>query len=260
MAGSFGQYFQDAYLQSSNKTGYTRAHYDVAPLCNARIIGTSGNILSRLKNELSAGLNRYLLPPKAIIIVVDDDIMDELDHYKPGFSQAIGRILEKLASKIHKIVTGYKEKLPSKSRKFKYPTVLWTEIPLHEVYGHYNEYKEKYNKALADVSNLYREMEVLPIGNTRRQQELNYFSQGRLNSNGLTTYWQAIDKAFENWDREQMKQRSSTMPSSTVNPKNSYFEHKHLHRERQHNYDKYHWKASDTRFRLPPPDGDRSRR
>ena len=34
----------------------------------------------------------------------------------------------------------------SKSRKFKYPTILWTLIPLHYIYDHYNDYKEKFNK------------------------------------------------------------------------------------------------------------------
>ena len=50
---------------------------------------------------------------------------------------------------------------------------------------------------------LFREMETLEV--KWDDKDLSYFSAGRISPHGLRTYWAAIDKAFENWDKEQMK-------------------------------------------------------
>ena len=214
MASSFGQHFQDIY-QSAGKKGYICAHYNVTPLCNGAIHGGNGNILKRMYNALVKAINDQHVLPKAIIIVVNDDIIDTFDHYKIGFSQAIGCIIEWLGNQLHHVITSYKEKLPSKARKFKFPTLLWTEIPQHEMYVHYNDFKQKYNRAIDRMASLFREMEVLHL-KTWNFGELSYFSEGRINGNGLSTYWQAVDEAFEQWDRAQMR-KSLTVVSPSAN-------------------------------------------
>ena len=125
MASSFAQHFQDAYHSSNNKVGYIRAHYDVSGFCNGTVIkGGNGNILNRLRNELVRAINEQPLLPRAIVVVLDDDVIDAFNHYIYGFSKSVGRIAERLGNQFHQIVSAHKEKLPSKSRKFKFPTIL----------------------------------------------------------------------------------------------------------------------------------------
>ena len=167
--------------------------------------GPDDNMLSRVRNALVRGINEVLLP-KAILIIFDDDLMDAIDHYKSGISYALGKTLEWLANEFHKIINTHKEKLPTKARKFKYPAIIWFKIPYHEVYGHYNGFKTKYNDTLDKICQLYREMFAIKMDkHTWNRTDLSYFQEGQISHVGLTTYWQSICNAFEYWDRKQMK-------------------------------------------------------
>ena len=89
---------------------------------------------------------------------------------------------------------------------------------------------------------------------TWNQSCLDYFSEGRINTFGLTAYWMAINDAFEHWDRDQMKERLRTTQQKTTKKSNhgSHFPPvNYFHRERQQAYDKYHWMAPTTQFTLP---------
>ena len=204
LATSFDNYYQKPINKRSSNGKhlfYTRAHYDVTGFTKGTMLPSNNypNILVRLKNALISGLNEQVLLP----IVLDDDLMDALNHYKEGFSLSIGKLMEWLANEFHDLIAKHKEKLPSKSRKFKYPCILWCKIPLHEIYGEYNEFKGKFNRSLEKMVPLFREMETLEV--KWDDKDLSYFSAGRISPHGLRTYWAAIDKAFENWDKEQMK-------------------------------------------------------
>ena len=89
MSNLFGQYFQDIYNTSPRK-GYTRTHYDVAGFCKGNL-GLNGNIISRIRNAIAEGITKQKLLPRAILIVLDDDILDAIDHYDTGLSLALGK-------------------------------------------------------------------------------------------------------------------------------------------------------------------------
>ena len=99
----------------------------------AEIDGKDDNILSRLRNSLVRAINAQILLPKFILVILDDDIMDAIDHYKTGISYGIGWILEWLINEFHKLVSSHKERLPTKSQKYKYPTFFGVKIPYHEI-------------------------------------------------------------------------------------------------------------------------------
>ena len=139
MAHSYKQFFKNARSPNGN-LGYLSAHYDISSFFYSYDDNPQGNVLNRLVNLLIMAIGEETLLPKAIIIVLNDDIMDELNHYTTGITISIGKMIEWLMNQIHNIITRYKEKLPSKSRKFKYPTVLWTLIPLHKMYDQFNDF------------------------------------------------------------------------------------------------------------------------
>ena len=190
---------------------YGKIHYNVTGFCKEKALSSGiQNILIKLKMALIRALNEQVLLPKAIVIVVDDDIMDSLHHYDAGFSYSIGILIEWLCNEFHDIIKDLKDQLPSKARKFKYPTILWATIPLHEVYGEYNNFKEKFNKCIKKTTSLFCEMGYLEI--TWNMKDLAFFDDGRISSVGLSTYWSLIDAAFERWDRSQMKNQCLKLP------------------------------------------------
>ena len=124
MADSYAQHFQNAF-GSNGKLGYVKAHYDVSGICNKSISQGNGNIINRVRNAVVKLINDQWLLPKVILLILEGDILEEINHFKPGISGAIGRLLEWLANQLHRVITSHKERLPSKSRKYKYPTILW---------------------------------------------------------------------------------------------------------------------------------------
>ena len=113
MANTYAQYFQNAF-GDHGKVGYLRAHYDITDYCNKRLDAV-GNILNRLRNSLVHAINKQVVLPRGIIMIIENDIMLELNHFEPGISDSLGRILEWLVNQFHRIITGHKEKLPSKA-------------------------------------------------------------------------------------------------------------------------------------------------
>ena len=261
---TFQQYFVDA-RSPDGKLNYINAHYDMHVFSND-YPDEEYNILERLEGLLADAINARHLLPKAIIILLDDDLLDNLNHYKTGITQPIGMLIEWLANVFHENITDYKKKLPSKSRKFKFPSILWCLIPQHDVYDHYNDYKDKFNRAVTNTVKLFREMDTLDL-KTWEPSNKEYFGNGRITPTGLAAYWGAINNAFEVWDRLQMKEKFAQPPmashhsrKATDFPKKSNYrrrsdsqDYRNFHRERQSSYEKYHWRANNTRFKLPPP-------
>ena len=193
--------------------------------------------------------------------------MDDLDHYMEGLSVAIGKILEWVANKLHKIVISHKKKLPSRSQQFKYLAILWTLIPQHKIYGHYNEFKNKFNNLAVNTVKLFREMDTLKLSSWD-SKNLDYFEEGKISHTGLLTFWQAVNNTFEEWDRNQMKASVTSTPSVAIanktqkfdshqrqphiiKPKSQYVNRIPRAYHREGRQDKYHWHPQDSRFKLP---------
>ena len=248
---SFAQYCQNAYGDNGKKS-YLKAHYDVTGFCPGTEF-LNGNILSRLRNALVAGINKQVLLPKAIIFVIENDILTALKHFKPGISLMIGKSLEWIMNQIHRIIITHKEKMPSKSRKFKYPTILWCSLPNHQYWidNNMTEYRAKFNFALKATTSIFREMDVLEL--KWPMDTSGIFTNGKLNGKGLPLYWMAFNEAFESWDREQMKVAKATTPnvSSCGNKNRKVGSNNYM--EQIGKEGKYKWMAEKTRFVLPKP-------
>ena len=106
---------------------------------------TNRNILSRMQNSLAAAINKEVLLPKAIIIVLEDDLLKIANHFKAGADKILEPWIQWITKEFHRSIVAYKEKLPSKARKFKYPTILWVPAMIHEALDTTNYYKERHN-------------------------------------------------------------------------------------------------------------------
>ena len=106
------------------KLPYIPAHYAAKAFHHDYNNNQMGNILNRIRNLVVEAINAEVLLPKAIVIVLNDDMLDALDHYQTGISISIGRMVEWEVNEIHSIVAKHKENLPSRSSRFKYPMIL----------------------------------------------------------------------------------------------------------------------------------------
>ena len=135
---------------------------------------------------------------------------------------------------------------------------MWVEIPNHEIYGHYNTYKTKYNAIIRKTTALFREMDTLKLIGWD-SQDISYFEEGKISEKGLTSYWMAICCAFEVWDCKQLKGSSSgnldkdrKTTKSFMKTDKSKLDAKHFHREHPQMELVHSWGHSTTNhFRLP---------
>ena len=250
---SYGQYFQNAF-NTEGKTGYIRAHYDVTGFYQG---GTpNNNVLGRLRNAIAQGINKQVLLPKAIIIIIENDLLNVFRHYKPGISHLCGRSIEWLGNQLHRMITSHKERLASKSRKFKYPTLLWVLLPTHNQWSEINEARSKFNTCLKNTSSLFREMQTMDIADWDKEDPT-LVTRGKFNATGLTSFWKGLDRSFEIWDREQMS--TKIKPTVTGKPSCGYNNNRRAsanlnhYREESADSSRFKWKADSTRFRLPKP-------
>ena len=250
MTGTYAQYFQNAF-GDNGKVGYIRAHYDATAFYKGD--GLNPNYIARIRNAIAYGMNDQVVLPKAIILIFENNLINEINHKKPGISTLMGRLIEWLANQIHRMIVSHKERLPSKARKFKYPTVLWVLLPDHYDQGEQmQEYRNKFNTCVTDTVSLFREMETLKLDIDDCDRSL--MTKNKWNARGLTVYYYALNSAFEVWDKDQMKlmhiKDGASMTSS------SWGEQKNKVRFKESSFlrKKYSWNPANTRFKLPKPE------
>ena len=230
------------------KSATSGAHYDATGFCQSATTALNGNILSRIRNALVEAINAQVVLQRAVILVLDNDLLNYFNHYKPGVSLLLGKAVEWIANQFHRIITAHKEKLPSKSRKFKYPTILWSKLPIHKEWTEINESRTKLNTCIKNTVSLFREMEILEFPEWN-SNDSSIVTRSKLNAKGFIQYWQCINRGFEEWDKAQMKlKQAATVPFSSDGKK---FGNKY--RERTAESRKFDWKPIDTRFKLPKP-------
>ena len=202
VCNTYEQHFDNAII-AGNKLEYIKAHYNMAG-CFHTNPALEPSLLARLHNTLVHTINEYNLLLKVILVILDDDLLDDINHYDFGLSLALGKMIEWLTNQFHNTITAYKEQLPSRSCKFKYPAIIWALIPNQQVYDHYNDFKNKYNIQLQKAVCNFREMDTIQLTEWNTA-ELEYFEGGSMSTHGKATYWHAINKAFETWDRNNMR-------------------------------------------------------
>ena len=117
----------------------------------------SGNILSRLFNNLVRAINAKILLPKVVIIVINNDILREIHFNGFGISRILGICIEYLIKSIHQLLINHKNTLLAKAVKFKYPTILWVLLPGHNNFTN-NATRSKLAAAIEKSALLYNEM------------------------------------------------------------------------------------------------------
>ena len=221
-------------------------------------------MISGFRNAFVEAVNKEIVLPKAVILVFENDMIKSFDHLCLGISLLSGKCIEWLANQLHRLTVAHKEKLPSKARKFKYPTFLWMQLPDHYNWGRKTaEARQKFNTCIRNTVSLFKEMETLTVSNWD-DCDRRLLTKGKMNSAGLTNYWLGLDKAFQLWDKDQMSaasktasntkgnsvemQKSSLSQGASCGTKKKTLNH---YREDMANSGKFYWKPQNSKFKLP---------
>ena len=184
VAKSMGPYFQNNYLLNSSE-GYISQHYDTTVICSGSISKDlmNSNLIGRLYNNFVATVHEQVLLPKAVIIILEEDLLKSANHFKKGLSNFMHPCMDWIVSNLFRITTAYKEKLPSKSRRFKYPQFFWVPAVLHDDFNSGNRYREKFNDVLEEAVEKTRGVQLrLPTWN---RHDLSLTAFGSLNEKRL---------------------------------------------------------------------------
>ena len=203
VAKTAGQHFQNCYQEDISE-GYIRIHYDCTVICSGSLSRDlmEAGIIGWLHNTFVTTVEDQVLLPRAILVVIEDDMIRAADHYKKGTSSILAPWLSWIVNDLHRITTAYKEKMPTKSRKFKYPQFLWVPTVYHDGFTSDNHYREKFNSCLREsVQKIGGMMKILELHSWNRH-DLSLCSHGILNAKGNKQFWIAVNDAFQAWDKE----------------------------------------------------------
>ena len=90
-----------------------------------------GNTFSRIHNCFVQAINRYVIFPRIIMVALDCDITKNFTESADICEKMIKAGVEKMMKIIHELIIDHQKALPPRSKRFKYPTVLWLIPPTH---------------------------------------------------------------------------------------------------------------------------------
>ena len=143
---------------------FMKIYYDVFTFySNDYMAPNDINAVSRVRNSLICAIRDLINLPKVIVIVLDDDIVKSVKVPKDvSETEVYGRIVTYLVKEYHRILEAYKDLLPNKSRKYKFPQVIWIAPPNNRDFKNNNK-RSKFASALDTVCKMYDEMVMLEL-------------------------------------------------------------------------------------------------
>ena len=113
--------FESHYQQRdhSDYSGYVKEFFDLYGFTASKYTKHNQNLISRIVNLFIEAIQKYVLLPKLIVFVMDDDIIKFLNIKAkcPGMSRSISRIVNEIMKQFDRIILSQKDFLPRKSKK-----------------------------------------------------------------------------------------------------------------------------------------------
>ena len=220
---SFEQHFKAR--KSMDYNNYLKAHFDVSGYFN-HFTSDNPSILGRVASLLNSAanvtFNNALLPlPKIIIMVLDDDIIkliSEEDNIK-GFSKPCTRLLNFLMTEFDCGISTFKELLPVKCIKPKWPQFLWIQVPEHINFKN-NALRFKFNWCLEETTKLHSNCAMLMLKKVWNPDDINFYYNDRFTQDGYRAYWEAIDRTMRYFDSVLLRKREKMKHMKLTNVSN----------------------------------------
>ena len=151
--------------------------------------------------------------PKIIVVVVvaEDDILKAFAGETHGLSRPFSRVINHIMTEHSRNIASFKEFLPAKCHKVNYPQILWIQLPEHDSF-HNNDERYKFNKCLDEVSRLHPNVSTLALKKVWNAKNTNLFLEHsqRFTVEGLSVYWEAIDRTVRYFDSIVLKKQAES--------------------------------------------------
>ena len=198
VSDSVGEFFQSD--ETLNKS-YLQDKYDIKILCSSSLSATD-TVEARVHNNVLAGMADQPLLSKAIIIVLDSDVIKTINYNKKGVSEIYNKSIKNLLTGIHRVILSHKEALPSRSKRPNYPTVLYAMMPQHINFpSNWNLHRRLFNEGLEIAVQSFNKMTILKLLKIWDSRNVSYVDDNhKFTADGLSAVWASIDSAFRHWD------------------------------------------------------------
>ena len=168
--------------------------FEVYGSFSSKYTSTDQNTVSRFRNVLAQLIQDKVILPKFIVVVPDDDIIKYFGYNDHDMTKAYYSILNNIMAEHNKLLMTQKEFLPLKAKKFYYPQIIWIQAPIHKSFNN-NNMRELFNHSLNEVVKFHDNTFVLDFKKIWDPENGSLYVQesNRFTSQGLTTYWLAVD-------------------------------------------------------------------
>ena len=153
------------------------------------------SILSRVRSCLIKGIEDSYLLPRAILVILDNDLLNGIPKAR---SYIIGAALHWLISEFNKIIDIHRDRLPERAKKADYPTFIWMGAPFHRNFKD-NDEREKFNDNLREALMGHKNHIMLHPKQGWDPDDISLFKNGTFSKMGFGHYWSAVDSTFKFW-------------------------------------------------------------
>ena len=217
------------------------SRFDAHLFAKNKFVSQVPSMLGRLRNQLTNAIKLHKLLPKLIVVVLDDDLIDFLIQKNAMTSFTLEKVVHWLMKQFSRVVASYKELIPKKSVGEKYPQFVWIQCPYNINYVN-NSDREKFNQVIEDTAKFFDNTGVFQLKKIWEESDTTLFLKeaNRYTSDGLRTYWEAVDRTIRFCDTTMLRRiakQELKFPAMSVkkifNPE----------KERKFNNDRYKWTA-----------------
>ena len=179
---------------------YAFSSFEVCDFFSSSFTSHNRSCAGRIINNLIKALNEFNTLPKLVVCVLDNDLVRNIDNGKNMYSR-VKRLAKWLMKEFTKAVDIYKDFIPSKAKREKFPQFLWIEPPLHENFRD-NAKRKALSECLTNQAKFHHNTTVLKLVKIWSSDDLNNFDYetNRFTAEGLANYWWSVDSAIRYWN------------------------------------------------------------
>ena len=154
------------------------------------------SMLGHLRNQLVKAIHQEVLLPKAVVVILDDNLVSNITH---NVLYVYGIFIHWLASEFNKIVESHKDILPKKAKKMNYPTFIWIALPTYCNFDN-NHIRQKLSASMKTTLEIQKQHIMLKMLKIWEFSDRNAYRDGHYTQIGFEMYWKSIDLAIQFWD------------------------------------------------------------
>ena len=208
------------------RTSYANRHFYVSILDSEEYNSNTKSILARLRNNLVTGMNKCIAIPKIIVVVLEDSIISDIHQNNYGLATQYDMRVKWLVSQYRKTVEAFLDYLPLKAKRENWPKFVFICPSIHTNYRN-NGLRKKFTKSLEEICAYTERMTAmrLKLGWDPEDNNLYLEPQQRYTSEGYASFWNAVDKLIEEYNRNIFDSADSPVvfkPADHYDFKNEY--------------------------------------